>query len=135
MKRIFARGIALLLSLMLLLSLCACGGSEDSDGEDGNRMKKAAAPKQGNAVAGGLCGSEVTWLLDDNGVLFILGNGPMTDWKDSKGRVSTDNDGGTADSGRDFPAGQRSRAEDRGEGHLLQGLAVRGTLRMVCTGR
>ena len=109
------RWIALLLCLLMLFSLAACG-SKDTDEEDrsGNRRISSGTeepaetdsaeggsgwrglsgfgtyttpeptpepvPEPGTLVDSGVCGGNLTWMLDDNGVLFIRGSGQMVDY-------------------------------------------------------
>ena len=85
------RALALLLCLVLCLTLLPAALAEDItiiDTEDAEEAiviiePEAAEPEavpQASAVAGGICGDDLTWTLYNDGLLQINGSGDMYDY-------------------------------------------------------
>ena len=67
------RTIALLLAIVMLFAMIPVVAQAESEEEE---------PSQGNdnTVASGTCGDNLTWTLDDQGILSIFGSGAMEDY-------------------------------------------------------
>ena len=81
--------LAISLMAVMTLSLCSCGGGDQTEGAASNENDKETQKfldsiTSETAEAKGVCGADLTWYYQD-GVLVITGTGDMNDYVDGWG--------------------------------------------------